>query len=88
MLPLSQSITYPCQWFFGRHLENGGERATLVSDVENFMMIHFSSVVGGFESAEAGGFGCCFYVENFREADQGEYTSPYEMWLLRLLGQE
>ena len=59
-----------------------------MSDVENFMMIHFSSVAGGFESAETGGFGCCFYVENFREADQGEYTSPYEIWLLRLLGQE
>ena len=59
-----------------------------MSDVENFMMIRFSSVAGGFESAEAGGFGCCFYVENFREADQGEYESPYEMWLLRLLGQE
>ena len=80
-ISISQGITYTCQWFV-RHLGNGGERATLVPDVENFM------VTGSFESAGAGGFSCCFYVENYREADQGEYTSPYEIWLLRLLGQE
>ena len=42
------------------------------------------------ESAEAGGFGRCFYVGNFREAYQSEYTplSPYKIWLLRSLGQE
>ena len=39
-ISISQGITYPCQWF-GRHLENGGERATLVPDVENFVMNHF-----------------------------------------------
>ena len=37
---ISQVISYPCQWL-GRHIENGGERATLVSDVENFMKNHF-----------------------------------------------
>jgi NACHT domain len=36
----SQGITYSC-WRLGRHLENGGERATLVPDVENFMKTHF-----------------------------------------------
>ena len=40
-ISISQGITYTCQWFFGRHLENGGERATLVPDVENFMITHF-----------------------------------------------
>ena len=35
-----QDIVYPCQWL-GRHLQNGGKRATLVSDVENFMKNHF-----------------------------------------------
>ena len=35
-----QGIVYPCQWL-GRHLQNGGKRATLVSDVENFMKNHF-----------------------------------------------
>ena len=37
---ISQGIAYPCRWL-GRHLENGGERATLVSDVEKFMKTHF-----------------------------------------------
>jgi nucleoside-triphosphatase THEP1 len=36
----SQGIIYSC-WWLGRHLENGGERATLVPDVENFMKTHF-----------------------------------------------
>jgi NACHT domain len=36
----SQGITYSCRWL-GRHLENGGERATLVPDVEKFMKTHF-----------------------------------------------
>ena len=35
-ISLSQGIIYPCQ-FLGRHLENGGKQATLVSDAENFM---------------------------------------------------
>jgi nucleoside-triphosphatase THEP1 len=38
--PISQDIHYPCQWI-GRHLEKGGERATLVPDVEKFMKTHF-----------------------------------------------
>ena len=37
---VSRGIIYPCQWL-GRHLENGGKRATLVSDVEIFMKNHF-----------------------------------------------
>ena len=37
---ISQGITYQCQWL-GLHLENGGERCTLVPDVEKFMKIHF-----------------------------------------------
>jgi hypothetical protein len=36
----SQGITYSCRWL-GRHLENGGERATLVPDIGNFMKTHF-----------------------------------------------
>jgi nucleoside-triphosphatase THEP1 len=36
----SQGITYPCRWL-GHHLENGGERATLVPDVKEFMETHF-----------------------------------------------
>ena len=44
-------------------------------------------MAGGLESAEAGGFSCYFYIEDFREADQSEYISPYEIHLLRLLGQ-
>jgi NACHT domain len=35
-----QGITYPFRWL-GRHLKNGGERATLVPDVEKFMKTHF-----------------------------------------------
>jgi nucleoside-triphosphatase THEP1 len=38
--PISQGIIYPCQWL-GHHLENGGERASLVPDVESFMKTHF-----------------------------------------------
>ena len=37
---ISQGITYPCQWL-GHHLENGGVRASLESDVEKFMKIYF-----------------------------------------------
>ena len=37
---ISQGIIYPCQWL-QHHLQNGGKRATLVSDVENFMKNHF-----------------------------------------------
>ena len=37
---LSQGIIYPCQ-FLGPHLQNGGNRAALVSDVENFMKNRF-----------------------------------------------
>ena len=37
---ISQTITYPCEWL-GHHLKNGGERATLVPDVENFMKNYF-----------------------------------------------
>ena len=37
---ISQNIVYPCKWL-GRHLENGGERDTLVPDVDKFMMTHF-----------------------------------------------
>jgi NACHT domain len=36
----SEGITYSCRWL-GRHLENGGERATLVPDVEKFMKTSF-----------------------------------------------
>ena len=39
-ISISQGITYPCQWFV-RHLEYGGEWATLVPDIENFMITHF-----------------------------------------------
>ena len=39
-IPISQVITYPCEWF-GRHLENGGERATLVREVDKFMKTRF-----------------------------------------------
>ena len=37
---LSQDIIYPCQ-FLGRHLKNGGNRATPVSDIEKFMKNRF-----------------------------------------------
>ena len=37
---LSQDIIYPCH-FLGRHLKNGGNRATLVSDIEKFMKNRF-----------------------------------------------
>ena len=37
---LSQGIVYPCQ-FLGSHLQNGGNRATLVSDLEKFMKNRF-----------------------------------------------
>ena len=37
---ISQVISYPCQWL-GRHLENGGERATLVQDIDKFMKTRF-----------------------------------------------
>ena len=37
---ISQGIAYPCQWL-GHHLENGGEWATLVPDIEIFMKTDF-----------------------------------------------
>ena len=37
---LMQGIVYPCRWL-KRHLENGGERATLVQDVDKFMKTRF-----------------------------------------------
>ena len=37
---ISRDISYPCEWL-GHHLENGGERATLVEDVDTFMMTRF-----------------------------------------------
>ena len=37
---ISQDIAYSCEWF-GDHLENGGERATLVPYIETFMETHF-----------------------------------------------
>ena len=39
-ISISQCITYLCQWL-GCHLENGGERATLVQDVDKFMKTRF-----------------------------------------------
>ena len=87
-ISISQGITYTCQWFFGRHLENGGERATLVPDVENFMITHFLQWLRVLSLQKLEGSLRCFYVKNFREVDQGENKSPYEIWLLRLLGQE
>jgi hypothetical protein len=39
-ISISQIITYSCRWL-GHHLENGGERATLVPDVKEFMETHF-----------------------------------------------
>ena len=38
--PISQGITYPCRWL-GHHVMNGGERTTLVPDVEKFMKTQF-----------------------------------------------
>ena len=37
---ISQDIVYPCE-YLGHHFENGGERATLVRDVDNFMKTCF-----------------------------------------------
>ena len=37
---ISQDISYPCQWL-GHHLENGGERVTLMEDVDTFMKTRF-----------------------------------------------
>ena len=39
-ISISRGITYPCQWL-GHHLENGGERSTLVRDVDKFMKNKF-----------------------------------------------
>ena len=40
MSSISQIITYPCLWF-ADHLRYGGERATLVPEVEKFMKTRF-----------------------------------------------
>ena len=37
---ISQAIVYPCE-YLGHHLENGGERSTLVRDVDKFMKTCF-----------------------------------------------
>ena len=37
---ISQGIIYPCRWL-GHHLQNGGERATLVQDIDKFMKTRF-----------------------------------------------
>ena len=37
---ISQGIIYPCRWL-GHHLNNGGERTTLVPDVERFIKTRF-----------------------------------------------
>ena len=38
-------------------------------------------MAGGLESAEAVGSSCYFYIEDFREADQSEYTSHYKIYV-------
>ena len=53
---ISQNIAYPCLWFVD-HLRYGGERATLVPDVEKFMKTRFLqwlevlSLQGGIEDS-------------------------------------
>ena len=37
---ISQDISYPCECLV-YHLNNGGERATLVQDLNTFMKTHF-----------------------------------------------
>ena len=64
---ISQVITYLCQWL-GRHLENGGERATLVPDIDKFMKTYFLQwlpLAGDLESAEGRGFSRCLYAKDF-----------------------
>ena len=39
-ISISKVTTYLCQWL-GRHLEDGGERATLVRDIDKFMKTRF-----------------------------------------------
>ena len=39
-ISISRGVIYPCQWL-GHHLENGGERSTLVRDVDKFMKNDF-----------------------------------------------
>ena len=39
-IPIHQGIIYPCHWL-GHHLENGGKRVALVSDVDKFMKTRF-----------------------------------------------
>ena len=38
--PISRGITYSCRWL-GHHIKNGGERATLVPDIEKVMKTRF-----------------------------------------------
>ena len=84
---ISRDITYLCQWL-GSHLGNGGERATLVSDVEKFMKTSFLqwlevlSLHGMMESVAVS------TLEILEKQIEVSIHLLHKLWLLRLLGQE
>ena len=86
---LSQAIIYPCVWL-GRHLENGGKRATLVSDIENFMkndFLKWLEVLSLQELVDSVALSTLKILEKQIKVSI-LYTSSYKICRIRLLGQE
>jgi nucleoside-triphosphatase THEP1 len=84
---ITQDITYPCRWL-GRHLENGGERATLVPDVEKFMKTHFLQWL---EVLSLQKLVDSIAVSTLKILEKQIKVSIHlliKIWLLRFLGQE
>ena len=85
---LSQGIIYPCQ-FLGRHLQNGGERATLVSDIEKFLKNGFLQWLEVLSLQKLVDSVAVSTLKILKEQIKvGIHLFFYPIWRLRLLGQE
>ena len=85
-IDIPQGITYQCQWL-GHHLENGGEGATLVVNIEKFMksrLLQWLEVLSLRKLVKSVAVSTLEVLEKHIKVSN---TSPYEIWLIRLLGQ-
>jgi hypothetical protein len=80
---ISQDITYPCQWL-GHHLENGGERATLVPDVDKFMKTHFLQWLEVLSLQKLVDSVAVSTLKILEKQIKVSIHSLYKLWLLRI----